>query len=58
MTFAIELLLSLDHKRLDDCQSLGARTAAAQKKVLCVCLFVGVLGGFFFLVWFCWDRRI
>ena len=26
------LLLSLDHRRLDDRQSLGARTAAAQKK--------------------------
>ena len=37
-TFAksqLELLLSLDHRRLDDCQSLGARTVVAQKKAEC-----------------------
>ena len=36
MAFAkgqLGLLLSLDHRRLDDRQSLGARTAAAQKKI-------------------------
>ena len=35
MAFAkgqLGLLLTLDHRRLDDRQSLGARTAAAQKK--------------------------
>ena len=35
MAFAkgqLGFLLSLDHRRLDDRQSLGARTAAAQKK--------------------------
>ena len=36
MAFAkgqLGLLLSLDHRRLDDRQSLGARTAAAQNKI-------------------------
>ena len=34
MALPVAIFFSLDHRRLDDRQSLGARTAAAQKKTL------------------------